>query len=654
MSKLVTSCLAALLFVGAAMPIALAGDKVNVPDWVRQTAAKPIPVYPPDTDAVVLEDAETYTVTGPTEYIRHHRRVVKILRPSGIEQGSYGVHFRSDEKVISVHGWSIDSAGHEYELKDKEFEERAWVSAQMYDDVRYRLGTVPGSQVGSVVAFESEVRRHTFLDEFTWTPQEDNPVLHGSITIQLPSGYEFKDSWFGIPSSPPSSPSANSWRWEAFNLAPIKQEEHMPAFGALAGRLKLNYFGPGLQSMTDSWNALGNWYNRLTFDRRVSTPEISQKVSELTAGKSDFVSKVRAITNFMQSEIRYVAIEIGVGGYQPHAATDIFRARYGDCKDKATLLSTMLHEAGVASDYVIIHTGRGVVKPDIPSSWFNHAILAIELPANANADTLRAVISDKAGKKYLLFDPTNPFTPLGEIPSYLQDSYALLVKPSGGEIIRTPVLDPAVNRYVRHGDFKLSADGTLEGSVEGKMIGNAASENRHLYSSLSELERKQVAERYIMGFLKSAALKDLKVDALDRNSDELVIRYGLTSERYAQVAGPLLIVRPRVLGQYAFALEKKDRQYPIELNSTAEDDDTYEIEIPPGYAVDDVPEPKKLDSSFASYQSHFDVSGSTITYKRTFINRALEIPTDKIAEFRSFQNQIAEDENAVVVLKKVK
>jgi hypothetical protein len=114
-----------------------------------------------------------------------------------------------------------------------------------------------------------------------------------------------------------------------------------------------------------------------------------------------------------------------------------------------------------------------------------------------------------------------------------------------------------------------------------------------------------------------------------------------------------MLVRPRVIGQHALGLERKERLYPIELPSTVEDEDEFEIELPSGYAIDDVPEPKKIDSSFASYQSEFNVNGSRITYKRKFVNRALEIPTDKLAEFRSFQNQIAEDENAVVVLKKV-
>jgi hypothetical protein len=118
------------------------------------------------------------------------------------------------------------------------------------------------------------------------------------------------------------------------------------------------------------------------------------------------------------------------------------------------------------------------------------------------------------------------------------------------------------------------------------------------------------------------------------------------------VSGPLLLVRPRVLGRDSMGLEKKERKYPIELPATVRVDDEYTIEIPAGYVVDDMPSPMKAESSFGSYESHIESDKSKLTYKRTFINRALEVPTDKIAEFRAFQLQIAEDENSVVVLKK--
>ena len=83
----------------------------------------------------------------------------------------------------------------------------------------------------------------------------------------------------------------------------------------------------------------------------------------------------------MQNDVRYVAIELGIGGYQPHPASEVFSHRYGDCKDKATLLSTMLKEIGIESYYVLINTERGsVTAATLPNLEFNHAILAIALP----------------------------------------------------------------------------------------------------------------------------------------------------------------------------------------------------------------------------------------------------------------------------------
>jgi hypothetical protein len=105
---------------------------------------------------------------------------------------------------------------------------------------------------------------------------------------------------------------------------------------------------------------------------------------------------MRAIAEFVQRDIRYVGIELGIGGFQPHSAADVFAHRYGDCKDKATLMSSMLKGVGVDSYYVIINTRRGAVTPDMPAhvSGFNHAVLAIKLPEGLNDPSLVAVMQD--------------------------------------------------------------------------------------------------------------------------------------------------------------------------------------------------------------------------------------------------------------------
>ncbi len=224
----------------------------------------------------------------------------------------------------------------------------------------------------------------------------------------------------------PEESTPQGSQWTVRDVPPIEEEERMPPPFSLAARAEIAYFAPGGTAVA-SWDGVGRWYAELTSGRRTTSPEIAEKARQLTAGKTDFDSKVRNLASFLQTDVRYVAIEIGVGGFQPHPAGDIFRARYGDCKDKATLLSSMLKEVGVESDYVLIHTERGVVNATVPSSIFNHAILAIELPAGINSDSYKSVWTSKTGKRYLIFDPTDEFTPLGTLRADLQDTNALLV-----------------------------------------------------------------------------------------------------------------------------------------------------------------------------------------------------------------------------------
>src|SRR3954447_23497316 len=132
------ACLA-LLFT---MPAIAA---VSIPDWVRQAASQTLPTYPADTNAVVLLDDTTYTVNGPGDVTEHHRRVIKILRPDGRNEATFGVDFRNDAKLNSVHAWSIDSSGHEYEVKDKEFGETSNYSESLYDDIRARVTIAPAA-----------------------------------------------------------------------------------------------------------------------------------------------------------------------------------------------------------------------------------------------------------------------------------------------------------------------------------------------------------------------------------------------------------------------------------------------------------------------------------------------------------------------------
>ncbi|HVZ16443.1 MAG TPA: DUF3857 and transglutaminase domain-containing protein [Terriglobales bacterium] len=633
-------------------PWALGDTKPNIPDWVRQISAEKLPPYPSDTDAVVLLSEETDTVTAPDEHIEHYRRIVKILRPAGRDEGELSVWIGHDEKLISIHAWSIDAAGHEYELKDKDFISHSNVYYAMYSDIYRKSAIAPAAAPGTTVVFEYEIKRSDYFNELSWTPQENIPVCRAILTVQLPKGWELKDYWSGEGSAKSASGGSNSWQWVKTDLPAIEDEPRRPARTALAGRLTIQLYTAD-HPLGANWAAVAKWADGLFRAQRTTSPDMAVKVDELTRGKTDFDAKVRAITEFVQTEFRYYAIEIGIGGFQPHPASEVFKARYGDCKDKANTLSTLLSLAGIGSVPVLIHTDRGVVRPEMPSTHFDHAILAIELPADIPTERYPTVVTTKSGKRYVIFDPTDEWMPFGEVRSELQDSYALLVTESGGELIRVPVLKPDASQLIRSAKLKLTPEGTLSGEVREQLTGDFAEEIRIGTQATNQQQQLQYYERLAAGSLKNAAVDGLSFDGLKQLSAPIDVHYSISAQRYAQIAGPLLIVRPRVLGEKSIALDNKPRKYPFVLGYTCRQTDEFELQIPDGYVVDDKPDPVSIDTPFASYKSKVEVSGSRLRYSREYVTKSLELPADRMNELRAFETRIAADENSAVVFKKI-
>ena len=126
----------------------------------------------------------------------------------------------------------------------------------------------------------------------------------------------------------------------------------------------------------------------------------------------------------------------------------------------------------------------------------------------------------------------------------------------------------------------------------------------------------------------------------------------MTAHQYAHQAGPLLLVRPRVLGTHVHPLDDAPRIYPVDLNATGNWHDSFEIALPAGYVVDELPEPVNLDLDFASYHSMVKVEAGKLHYDRQYDVRQVEIPATSAAEYRRLQGAILFDEKGTAVLKK--
>jgi hypothetical protein len=435
----------------------------------------------------------------------------------------------------------------------------------------------------------------------------------------------------------------------------IDTEDEMPHWRALAGQLIVTFFSDKVKGRTyANWSDFAAWYSQLTATVRDSSPAMQQKVQELAPATLPLLERIKALGRFAQRDVRYAAIEIGIGGYRPHQASQIFSNRYGDCKDKATVLSAMLAQIGVKSYYIPIHTDRGIYSDKTPpTNGFNHVILAIQLPQGSFKDPMPAMYEHPKLGNLLIFDPTNPFVPFGQIPSYEQDNYGLLVGDQGGELIHLPVAPPELNRINRTAQIKLLPDGSIKGEVKEVRTGSQAAEGREQYANQTMADRKKALERFLGAMLGNFQLDSVEAENLDDIDKDLIIHYNFTADHYAKNAGPLLLVRPRVLGEKLGALDgTKPRLYPYDFGAPTLQTDVFEFNLPDGYKVDELPEATKADFAFGDYESKIEDSGSTLKYSRQYEIKATSIPASRIGELKSFFHQINQDERNMAVLKK--
>lgn len=650
------SCVVAVL-AGLAWGVLPAFGSSGVPDWVKQAATQTLPEYPASTKAVVLLSETTYTVGTNGRAVEHVREVVKILRPQGRDYARPVVWYDKDSKVLSFHVWSIDPAGHELTMKDSDIVDYSppGEGGQLYDDTRAKVADAPGMGPGGVIAYEYEVRERPYLAETNWQFQNDVPRVKQSFRLVLPSEFTYTTTWAHHPKVDGSDLENHSYLWEMDNEAAMNLEgiPMRPAAGALSARMTVHYSGPGLAVPQEgSWKGIGEWYDSLDHDRFAASPEITAKAAELTAGKTDFFDKAEAIAVFMQQHIRYFVVEIGVGGYQPHPAADIFKGGYGDCKDKATLLASMLSTVGIHSTLLMVDTERGVIDPEAPSIVGNHMIGAIEIPAGYENPKMHSVVTAKTGKRYLIFDPTWTETAFGQLEDNLQDSYALLLENGHGEVIHLPVMPPELNRVRRTGTFQLQADGTLKGSVVEKRFGDVSERRRMIARGADAKKQQELMDRAISGDFGALSLTGLKFENAESLNKDMVTSFDLEATNFGTKTGPLLMLRPRVLGSYALPVDRKSRKVPIDLRAAMQGHDEFDIELPAGYVVDEKPDPVKVDVGFASYESSTVVQGNKLHYSRTYTLRAVTLPAEKYHELQELARAIGSDEAGSVVLKR--
>ena len=633
----------------------------DAPGWMHSLAGVPLPAHDEKTDAVLLYSENVLTVQTNGKIKTVERRAYKILRPGGKQYGMIRVDFDTETRITTMHGWCIPAQGKDYEVKDKDAMETSLFgvsNGELASDVRTKLLQIPAADPGNIVGYELEHEDRPYVLEDEWMFQDTLPAREARYTLQLPPGWEYKATFLNHADVKPAAMGNNQWQWVVSDVAAVKGEEEMPPWKGIAGVMMVSFFPPGggAGKGFESWREMGLWEAQLDQGRFNVSPELKQKVQALTSGIADPLGKMKALAKFLQGEIRYVAIELGIGGLQPHPAADVFAHRYGDCKDKATLLATMMREIGIDAYLISINTRRGGAAPERPAmvGWFNHEILAVKLPDGVKDPSLVAIVNHPKLGRLLIFDPTDEYTPFGQIRGELQSNYGLLVAPEGGDLIQLPQSPVELSGVRRTAKLSLNANGVLAGDVAETRLGDAGLwERMELKSVKKDADRLKTVENLVSHSLTTYQITKATILNLHQTDQPFGYQYSISAPGYAKTAGNLLLVRPRVIDSKSSSLleTKEPRRYPVEFTGPERDEDTFEITLPTGYEVEDLPPEVNVDYGFASYHSKTEAVGNVLKYTRTFETKQVSVAVNKVDDLKKLYRIIAGDERNTAVLK---
>jgi len=510
--------------------------------------------------------------------------------------------------------------------------------APFYSDLHEKHVAVKGLAVGDVL----ETQTHWHVTKplvpgqfwYSFIFPHDLILLHLELQVSVPRDRAVK--W----KSPTCKPviteegGRHVFTWTRSELEhksadQDKTEQEEKGYQAARGRLP----PPDIQlSSFQSWEEIGAWYGGLQQERVKPSTEIRAKAAEFVKNAADENAKVKAIYNYVSTRFRYVGVAFGIGRYQPHSATDVLANQYGDCKDKHTLLASLLDAAGIKAYPALINIFHEI-DADVPSpAQFDHVITALP-----------------KGNSFVWLDTTAEVAPFGYLMSALLNKQALVMpidQPS--RLVTTPSDLPFKPRRTFTMEAKLDDNGTLEGKVEQSVQGQDAEVLfRKGFRSTPLQQWKDLVQQvsYASGF--AGDVSDVSASQPEKTDVPWHVSYTYKRKDYPDWANRHISppLPPIALPIYGDGETKPT--VPVWLGPSSEIDLRSQVEFPKGYKPVP-PSAVNLKEDFAEFHAIYTVKDGKLTTERHLVTTLLEIPVSEYDRYKKFKKAIEDDHNSYV------
>jgi transglutaminase-like putative cysteine protease len=583
------------------------------------------------------EKADTYiTIEKDATFTEVTDVTLRLLDEEGVKlQGQQAFYYNSQfDKITILAAYTLKPNGQKIpvDLKKGQFDQPLPVAAEapMYTEARQISLIFPNLAVGDRIVYKVSWHHHTprFPGAVEVSLYYPRSVVFDKATISLTMPHDFP-LFFDIQGLTEKTMRKGATtltrRWEYRH--PVKVEPEQNVANPLTSEPHL------FVTSFPNYQVGAQAYEARAADKHSITPEIQALADRLTKGRVGTEARARVIYNWVAQNIRYVAVYFGAGGVVPHPAAEILANRYGDCKDHATLLQTLLKAAGIESSTALIYSGYQYQPQKIASMQaFNHAITYI--PALD-----------------LFVDSTAEVAPFGILPEAQAQSPSLITRT--GELRTTPAAGPKNTHVHYQNTVHYDKEGQAKIKITAKYHGESSLYSRYV-------TRGETAERLLENLMRDHGLhgNGTMDPGQPTNLDQdQVIKLTLNLEDQLIVPGPAGLTIPSSYGFYTFKwmpnfilMEKDSRKNDFVCTASPLSAE-YELTLPDQVEILAIPKNKHIDSNEVRYHATYTQSGQTVSIKRELALTPAQnfCPPSDIKRLKPVMREIMKDLKSQIV-----
>lgn len=599
-----------------------------------------------NANAVVRLDQTDITILSQRSMNTKNHRVVTVFNEKGFDDIDAYEFYDKSTSVKNIEAIIYDAFGKEIKkIKRKDFKDQSVVGGgTLFSDNRYISLDYTPISYPFTIEFNSEVQTSSTAFIPRWMPLRSFGISieKSFLNVIYPAdlGFKKKEIQFLGFNIKKITDTNTQLSYTASNILAQKNEDYSPSYKDLFPKVMMgleHFHLEGVDGTATNWVDFGKWYSDKILSGTTDLPEETKaKIKAFVGDEKDPIKKAKLVYDFVQKKSRYVSIQVGIGGWKPMLATDVDRLGYGDCKALTNYTKALLQAVDVPSYNTVLYgdSYKTNIEADFVAMQGNHMILCIP-----------------NGNHYTWLECTSQDDPFGYQGTFTDDRDVLIIKPEGGEIVRTKIYDDKGNKQTDKGNYTIDENGNFSGSLSIVSEGSQ-------YSSKSRIEHLQPTEKEKHYKEYWDKINNLKLDKIVFTNDKENIRFTeniqVSAINYGVIAANKLIFPVDAFNQNANNIKRiRNRKNPFQIQRGYLDSDEIEINLPNGFTIEFLPSNYELKGKFGEYKTEIiKKENNKLVYKRSmFLNKG-KYSNKEYDEYRLFIEQVSRNDNAKIILTK--